>query len=80
MSEKTFQAKLTEGELKSALVSVALGVANSANGPIGLNEEDIDRFNYLAKRILKIQKGDLEINNETDENPAPATPKPVGWS
>lgn len=77
MSEKTYQAKLTEEEINSSLKTLAAKIAC-----YGITEDGFDRFNYLAKRILKIQKGDPEINNETDqsENPAPVTPEPVGWS
>lgn len=72
MSEKTFQAKLTEEELTAAL-------NNQANDIIcnGITDEKYDRFNYLTKRLLKIKKGDIEVENETQQDDN--SPNPQGW-
>lgn len=73
MSEKTYQAKLTEEEINSSLKALATRIAC-----YGITEDDFDRFNYLGKRLLKIKKGEIEVENEIP--PTPETPKPSGWA
>lgn len=71
MSEKTFQAKLTEAEIEAALQSVAMKISMG-----DFNEDVFERFTYLGKRLLKIKKGEVEVEVETNEvkqPPAAAT-------
>lgn len=76
MSEKTFQAKLTEDEIEAALKALATQIACYS-----INDEKYERFNYLAKRLLKIKKGDIELETETQpENNSPAETKAQGWA
>jgi len=59
---KTFQAKLTEEEIKAAYTSLAIKTAG-----VGLTEESFERLKYLGSRLLKIQKGEPEIETETTQ-------------
>lgn len=70
MSNNKYQAKLTEAEIEAALQSVALKVC------MEFNEDIFERFTYLGKRLLKIKKGEVEVEVETNEvkqPPAAAT-------
>ncbi len=71
---KTFQARLTEEELISSLKAIATRISL-----YGVNEYDFDRFNYLGKRLLKIQKGEPEIENENLEAKSEQA-KTQGWN
>lgn len=78
MSVDKHQVKLTKVEIEAALISVANEVVTQLIGMNNLEEALVDRFNYLSKRLLAIQAGKPEINNEPEqsENPAPST----SWS
>lgn len=78
MSVDKHQVKLTKDEIGAALSSVANEVINQVLGMNNLEEATVDRFNYLSKRLLAIQAGKPEINNEPEqsENTAPST----SWS
>lgn len=68
MNDK-YQIKSTREEIEAILNWYYRGT--NANG---LNEDLAERINYYQKRLLKIQKGEPEIETENTENTAPK-----GW-
>lgn len=74
MSNNKFQAKLTEEEIEAALKALATQIACYS-----ISDEKYERFNYLAKRLLKIKKGEIEADTaETQQEDN--SPKPQGWT
>lgn len=52
---KTYQMKLTANEIEALVSRLSQGITGFSHG---VNEEHLDRLNYFAKRLIKIQKGD----------------------
>lgn len=60
---KTYQMKLTANEIAALVTRLTQGIIGFSDS---VHEERLDRLNYFAKRLIKIQKGDdTEENTET---------------
>ena len=79
MSNDKHQVKLTKSEIEAALIRTCEIICRQLHNYVALDEDLVDRFNYLSKRLLAIQAGKPNIETEhvnTDDN----APKAEGWN
>jgi len=79
MSNDKHQVKLTLDEIEAALIRNCELIARHLHSRLALDENLVDRFNYLSKRLLAIQAGKPNIETEqvdTNNN----APEAEGWN
>ena len=79
MSNDKHQVKLTLDEIEAALIRNCELIARHSHSRLALDENLVDLFNYLSKRLLAIQAGKPNIETEqvdTNNN----APKAEGWN